>query len=89
MLKTMNINGKAVKLYPAFRTESHAHDIEYRRNKALNELDEHWNEKTAQLVDELTEILEFISFPMTFLPYNLYKTARETIEWAAMARARA
>lgn len=73
------INGKKVKLYPAFRTESHAHDIEFRRNRVMNELDDNRDsltseqyERMEQLVDDLTEILGYISFPTTFLPYNLY-----------------
>ena len=92
-IKTTTINGKTVKLYPAFRTEEHAHDIEFRRNRVMNELDDNRDsltteqyEKMEKLVDDLTEILEYISFPTTFLPYNLYQVARETINWAAGAR---
>lgn len=90
------ING--VKHYPAFRTEAHAHDIEYRRNKALNELDDahhgvfeltaEQEDRLEKLADQLTEILQRISFPTTYLPWDLYKVARDTIGWAAEARAR-
>lgn len=92
-IKYTTINGKQVKLYPAFRTESHAHDIEFRRNRVMNELDDKRDSLSSeqygrmeQLVDDLTEILGYISFPVTFLPYNLYQVARETINWAAEAR---
>lgn len=89
-LKTAMYNGKKVKLYPAFRTEAHAHDIEFRRNRLKNEIwdninDPHYDEK-SDLIDSLDEILNWISFPVTYLPYPLYKIAKETIAWAGCTR---
>lgn len=96
-LKTAIINGKQVKLYPAFNTERHAHDIEYRYNKVSNELYDaciskestvQQVERLEKLQDELSEILHWVSYPLTYLPYDLYKVAKETIVWASEARAR-
>ena len=91
--RTETVNGKKVKLYPAFNTEAHAHDIEYRRNKLSNEMVDLRDELTAdemeqmeKLEDQLTEILERITFPMTYLPWELYCVARDTIGWAATMR---
>lgn len=85
-----------IKCYPAFRTETHAHDIEYRRNKVMNELDDahygmceitpEYEEYLEGLEEKLTDILMRISFPITYLPWELYQIARETIGWAGEAR---
>ena len=100
-IKTTVIDGKTVKLYPAFNTEAHAHDIEYRRNRLSNEiyatLFPDWDtegrytpikdlDKAEQLEQDLTEILGWLDWPVTYLPYNLYSIARETITWAGCAR---
>lgn len=90
-VKTVRYNGKLVKAYPAFNTEAHAHDIEFRYNRLHNEI---WEDKyrgkeleeAEKMVDDLGEILSWLDWPVTYLPYNLYQLARETILWADMAR---
>lgn len=96
-------NGKKTKLYPAFNTEAHQHDIAFRRVRLQNEiyasyfpetdvegrypkLTDAEIDKAEKLVDQLTEILEYTSFPVTYLPWDLYQIARETIMWAGCAR---
>lgn len=94
-LRTATINGKQVKLYPAFNTEKHAHDIEFRYNRVSIELHDAAvsSEATARdierlekLHDDLSEILHWVSYPLTYLPYNLYLVAKESIAWAGMTR---
>ena len=99
------INGKRVKLYPAFNTNAHGHDIEFRRNRIMNEIDATLRPSTdpegrykpltdAQMMQaeklqaQLTQILEYLDFPTTYLPWELYQVARETIGWAGGARSR-
>ena len=88
------ING--VKHYPAFNTEAHAHDFEYQRNHAMNTLDDaHYGliELTAaeeaeleRTVEKTEAVLARLSWPLTYLPWDLYKFAKETIAWAGCAR---
>lgn len=92
-IRTAVIDGKTVKLYPAFRTEAHAHDIEFRRNRVLNDLDDRRDElsddeceRMENLADALTDILCQLSYPITYLPWNLYQIARESIGWAGGMR---
>lgn len=102
-VRITTIEGKKVKLYPAFNTNAHAHDIEFRRNRLMNEIyasifpeTDEMNryprltsdevEKAERLVSDLGEILGWIDFPVTYLPYNLYTIAKETILWAGEAR---
>lgn len=87
---------KGVKYYPAFNTESHAHDFEYQRNHALNTLDDAHHglieltaaeeEKLEEVVEKTEAVLSMISFPITYLPYPLYQFASETIAWASCSR---
>lgn len=102
-IKTIIIDGKPVKHYPAFNTEAHAHDIEYRRNRLQNEIyaticpwsDEENRyprlsnseiEQAEKLIEDLTEILSQLDWPVTYLPYRLYAIAKETIAWAGCSR---
>lgn len=96
-IRTIKKDGKTVKLYPAFNTQAHAHDIEFRRTKISNQLydavvfgDGSMTEKEVdeaeKVLDDLTEILSMIDFPITYLPYRLYVVAKETILWADCAR---
>lgn len=88
------ING--VKHYPAFNTEARAHDFEYARNHALNTLDdarygliELTPQQEAELeatVEKAEAVLSRLSWPLTYLPWDLYKFAKETIAWAGCAR---
>lgn len=88
------INGE--KCYPAFNTEARAHDFEYARNHALNTLDdarygqiELTPQQEAELeatVEKAEAVLSRLSWPLTYLPWDLYKFAKETIGWAACAR---
>lgn len=88
------ING--VKHYPAFNTETRAHDFEYARNHALNTLDDARYgliEITAaeeagleETVEKAEAVLARLSWPLTYLPWELYKFAKETIDWAACSR---
>jgi len=88
------ING--VKCYPAFNTEAHAHDFEYQRNHALNTM---WDmdhdeipydgkayAELEQTVEKAEAILARLSWPLTYLPWDLYKHAKDTIAWAGCAR---
>ena len=97
-IKYEMINGKKTKLYPAFNTEKHAHDIEFRYNRCKNimcdmelreiEWDDDTYDKLEQLSDRLDEIRSYCGnyYPMTYLPYPLYELAKETIAWAALER---
>ena len=91
-------HGKKVKFYPAYNTERHSHDIEFRYNRCRNVMSDmemgeiKWNDdvydKLEKLSDVLNEIRSFDGncYPMTYLPYELYIVAKETIAWAGAER---
>ena len=93
-LKTIIQDGKKVKLYPAYNTENHSHDIEFRFNRCKNTMygmemgDIKWDDETYDKLEELCDRLDEIRnydgnfYPMTYLPYPLYELAKETIAWA-------
>ena len=76
-IKYEMINGEKTKLYPAFNTEKHAHDIEFRYNRCKNimcdmelreiEWDDETYDKLEQLSDRLDEIRSYSGnyYPMT------------------------
>ena len=88
------------KLYP-FSTVKHAHDIEYRRNRAKNEIcdvlsgevkmsDEEF-EKLCDLEEALTDLLEAVLSSrdgrVCWLAGKQYGLAKECVEWARNSRA--
>ena len=85
-----------VKHYPAFNTEAHAHDFEYVRNHAQNTMwdmdhdeipyDSKAYAELERTVEQAEAVLSRLSWPLTYLPYDLYRFAKETIGWAACAR---
>ena len=88
------------KLYP-FSTTKHAHDIEYRRNRAFIEMreweedltrkDEDTYDKLCKLHDDLTELLEAVLYNgngrVCYLTGKQIGLAKECVMWAANRRA--
>lgn len=86
-----------MKKYP-FSVAKHQHDVEYRYNKVRNILDDIYDgavEATSNQVDNYENLLEqldelrgyvFGSYPVCYLPGNLYGLAIETVAWAEHSR---
>ena len=85
-----------MKKYP-FSLNRHAHDLEFRRNRAMNELyDKQMNntlkdgeeERFQKLIDDLAEIL--LTFPdgnnVVWITGKQYGLARESVAWAEAMR---
>jgi hypothetical protein len=89
----------AEKLYP-FSARKHAHDIEFRRNRVNNEINDMefgrvpWDDETYNrmygVFDALTELLEVIMgshAPIVQLTGAQIGLAKETVWWAQETRA--
>ena len=85
-----------MKKYP-FSLNRHAHDLEFRRNRAMNELyDKQMNntlkdgeeERFQKLIDDLAEIL--LTFPdgnnVVWITGKQYGLARDSVAWAEAMR---
>lgn len=81
----------AQKKYP-FSLRKHAHDLEFRRNRALNEWfdteDENKKDRLQKLIDDLADIL--LTFPdnrgVIWLTGKEYGLAIESVNWAQANR---
>jgi hypothetical protein len=86
----------ATKTYP-FSGTKHAHDIEFRRNRCFNLMHDMevgtapWSEaeydRLQDLHDKLTDLLLCMHEGVCQVPGRLYGLAKETVLWAAEARA--
>ena len=78
-----------MKLYP-FSAQKHAHDIDFRRNRAFNELADsnYTNNKLETLIEKLDEIrcLMVGGQKVVWLTGAQYALALESVGWAAAQR---
>lgn len=78
-----------MKLYP-FSAQKHAHDIDFRRNRAYNEFADgnYTNPKLARLIEQLDEIrcLMVGCQKVVWLTGAQYALALESVGWAAAQR---
>ena len=77
------------KLYP-FSVQKHAHDIDFRRNRAFNEFaeSEYKNPALAKLIEQLDEIrcLMVGNAKVVWLTGKQYALAQECVCWAVAER---
>lgn len=80
---------KNKKNYP-FSVRKHAHDIEFRRARAWNELHDggYTNDRLRALVEKLDELRSLFSGSpaVVWLTGTQYRLAQESVAWAAANR---
>lgn len=87
------------KRYP-FSVQKHAHDIEFRRNRVANSIDDmcygeiEWDEDEFDRLEKLRDALDDLMLAVmngdgrvAWLTGSLFGLAKETVEWARMTRA--
>lgn len=77
------------KLYP-FSVQKHAHDIDFRRNRAFNEFveSEYKDARLARLLEQLDEIRCLMAggVKVVWLTGQQYALAQESVGWAIAER---